>query len=86
MPGGNEIDAEDFAKRVIATLSRPFIIDDITVNVSGSAGWAYYPDDALDRDTLLSKADDALYYSKNNGKNRAVHYEAGMENGEREKR
>lgn len=86
LPGGNEIDAEDFAKRVIASLSRPFIIDDITVNVSGSAGWAYYPDDALDRDTLLSKADDALYYSKNNGKNRAVHYEAGMENGEREKR
>jgi GGDEF domain-containing protein len=38
-------------------------------------GGATYPDDAEDFETLVQKADQALYYSKRNGKNRCSIYD-----------
>jgi len=40
-----------------------------------SLGGATYPDDAEDFETLVQKADQALYYSKRNGKNRCSIYD-----------
>jgi diguanylate cyclase (GGDEF)-like protein len=42
--------------------------DKITVSI----GLATYPEDGLDSETLTKKADDALYYSKDRGRNRVT--------------
>jgi diguanylate cyclase (GGDEF)-like protein len=46
--------------------------------VSTSIGIALYPDDAADRQTLLSHADTALYRAKSEGRNTFRFFEAGM--------
>lgn len=43
-----------------------------------SLGGATYPDDADDFETLVQKADQALYYSKRNGKNRCTIYDVQL--------
>lgn len=46
----------------------------IELKVTISIGIAYYPDDAIDKNDLIEKADKALYYSKENGRNRVTDY------------
>ena len=43
--------------------------------VTLSIGIATYPENAADNETLIEKADRALYESKNQGKNKVIHYE-----------
>ncbi len=47
--------------------------------VTASFGAAYFPADAADANTLIAKADIALYTSKHRGRNQACAYRAGME-------
>ncbi len=51
--------------------------------VSGSIGVASFPKDAQDIETLITRADDAMYAVKKSGKNQFAYYEAGMEQGEK---
>lgn len=44
--------------------------------VTGSIGLASYPKDALDIETLISCADDAMYQVKRSGKNQFAYYQA----------
>ena len=46
------------------------------LNVTASLGVASYPNDSHDRESLVSTADRALYYSKNHGKNRTTNASA----------
>jgi len=46
----------------------------IDIKVTISIGIAYYPDDALTKQDLIEKADKALYFSKENGRNRVTDY------------
>ncbi len=46
--------------------------------VSGSIGVASFPKDAQDIETLITRADDAMYVVKKSGKNQFAYYEAGM--------
>lgn len=57
------------ADRLIKEIRKPFIINDISINVGCSIGGAVYPNDEVDSEKLISFADKALYYSKNHGKN-----------------
>ncbi|SMH51077.1 GGDEF domain-containing protein [Mesorhizobium australicum] len=57
------------AKRLIATISRPFEIGiGDTIQLGVSIGSAYAPDDGLDPAILLASADEALYAAKRAGK------------------
>ena len=52
------------ARRLADTLRDPFELEDMVVDVQASIGIALFPDHGLDVETLLSKADVAMYRAK----------------------
>lgn len=50
-------------------LQVPFIIENTAISLEYSLGVAIYPEDANTRQDLITYADDAMYYIKENGKN-----------------
>lgn len=57
-----------------AIASSPVTTRDETTEVTVSIGIACYPDDGADFETILERADQAMYASKANGKNRTTLY------------
>ncbi|MFB9360397.1 putative bifunctional diguanylate cyclase/phosphodiesterase [Actinoplanes nipponensis] len=76
-------DAEPAGQRILAALREPFVIDGHTVGVSASLGLVVPEpgDAALSADTLLRRADAAMYVSKRRGKNALVRYSGGADGG-----
>ena len=62
--------ARKFATQFIERLSRPYAIGSAQASISASIGIAMYPDSATHIDTLLIKADRAMYQAKALGKGR----------------
>lgn len=60
-------DISRMAELIIQTLSKEFIIDNESFELSCSIGIAIYPDDGSTTDTLLTAADKAMYTAKNKG-------------------
>jgi diguanylate cyclase (GGDEF)-like protein len=60
-------DAAQIAKKMIADVAAPYLVDGHILHVSVSVGIAVYPDDAQDAATLIRIADTAMYRSKNRG-------------------
>jgi diguanylate cyclase (GGDEF)-like protein/PAS domain S-box-containing protein len=57
------------AKKVIHMVSQPIIFNGRQAIVSASIGIALFPDDGIDMDQLIKKADEAMYSVKKAGKN-----------------
>lgn len=55
---------ETVRERIEAVFETPFELDRRTLSVSVSIGVAVYPDDALDAETLVRRADDDMYRAK----------------------
>jgi diguanylate cyclase (GGDEF)-like protein/PAS domain S-box-containing protein len=70
---------ETVAINIRDALDRPFIINDIVMNISGSIGIALYPDNTTDAYDLVAKADIAMYEAKRQGRNRYCFYSSGFE-------
>ncbi|MBU0864777.1 MAG: EAL domain-containing protein [Alphaproteobacteria bacterium] len=70
--------AEDLAKRLIATISRPYVVDNHQLFVGASIGYAIGPQDGATVETLTRNADLALYKSKDKGGNVAAGYVASL--------
>jgi diguanylate cyclase (GGDEF)-like protein/PAS domain S-box-containing protein len=51
-------------RRIVDVLKRPFELDGVVVEVSGSVGVTYYPDHCRNMDQLLRFADMAMYKAK----------------------
>jgi diguanylate cyclase (GGDEF)-like protein len=62
------------AEKIMASLNRPFRLDASDVTVTASLGIAMYPEHGEDFDTLMKKADRAMYQAKNLGRNRYFLY------------
>ena len=62
--------AEDIAQQIIDAVNAPFTLRGHELQVSVSVGIALYPFDGADIDTLMKKADIALYHAKSGGRNR----------------
>jgi diguanylate cyclase (GGDEF)-like protein len=60
--------AATVAQRTLKLLSQPMQIGDQEVQLSASIGIAVHPLDTDDPDTLLQKADAAMYYAKENAR------------------
>lgn len=67
------------ADRILAVISAPYAIDGITINISASVGFAVFPEDKVDADTLIRHADQAMYEAKEAGKNRVCFFDTEQE-------
>lgn len=65
---------------ILKQLSDPFKIEGESVYISGSMGVTLYPDDGSTVDSLVKNADQAMYESKNQGKNRCSYFSADLQN------
>jgi diguanylate cyclase (GGDEF)-like protein len=62
-------DAIQTAERILEALSTPFHLEGYQVDITTSIGIAFYPDDGDDVNTLVKKADIAMYKAKDKGGN-----------------
>ncbi len=71
--------AEDIAQKILIRLAQPFHLGDENAFVSASIGITLYPDDAIDIESLLKNADQAMYVAKNLGRNRFSYFTAALQ-------
>jgi diguanylate cyclase (GGDEF)-like protein/PAS domain S-box-containing protein len=72
------LDLAEVAKKLIETLSRPFLLYGQEHQVTASIGISTYPQDGKDAQTLLKNADIAMYRVKEEGKNNFRFYAPQM--------
>jgi len=76
-------DVDRIAQSIVDALARPFLLagalGEERAEVSASAGIALYPADAADVPDLLSRADQAMYASKNAGRNRYSYFTSDLQ-------
>ena len=57
-------EVEEIAERLERSMDEPFLIDSFSIQGSASVGIALYPEDGIDKDSLLNTADAAMYVAK----------------------
>jgi diguanylate cyclase (GGDEF)-like protein/PAS domain S-box-containing protein len=78
--GGREASARR-ADDLLARLAEPFRLEQHELSLSASVGIALCPDDGKDYDILLSRADAAMFFAKEGGRNGWRFFDAGMSAG-----
>ena len=78
-------DIADVCQRIIDAISRPVSLDGYEYLVSASLGVVLFPDDGNTYDTLLRKADVAMYRAKTSGGRRYVFFDDRMEEANRDR-
>jgi diguanylate cyclase (GGDEF)-like protein/PAS domain S-box-containing protein len=63
-------DFEPVLERLLTEVAAPYHVEGRHLTVSASIGVAIYPQDDADPDTLLRRADQAMYQAKQSGRNR----------------
>ncbi|MDP9037699.1 MAG: EAL domain-containing protein [Acidobacteriota bacterium] len=71
-------DVEKCAKRLVDRVSSTAMVGDLEVNMTASVGVCIYPDFAGDVDSLLERADAAMYAAKESGRNQYQLYSDAM--------
>ncbi|HEY8027102.1 MAG TPA: diguanylate cyclase, partial [Burkholderiaceae bacterium] len=62
------IAASDTAQKLLDSLALPYVIETHTLNVTPSIGISIFPKDGTDVETLISRADSAMYHAKQMGR------------------
>ncbi len=70
---------ERVAYQILRTLSEPFHFGDMESRISASIGIALYPHDGVGIDDLLKYANQAMYASKRQGRNRFTYFTQSMQ-------
>lgn len=68
------VNGASVARRILARLSEPIVLEGREIAVTASVGIALYPADGSDVDTLMRNADAAMYNAKSLGRNRYQFY------------
>jgi len=68
------------AHKLLAAFAQPYLLAGHALTVTGSAGIALWPGDGMTVSELLRKADAAMYRAKEEGRNTARFYSAGINN------
>jgi diguanylate cyclase (GGDEF)-like protein/PAS domain S-box-containing protein len=71
-------DITGIAQRILDHLARPLRIDELELFIGASIGIALFPRDGNDVDTLLRKADMAMFHAKESGRNNFHFYSDSM--------
>jgi diguanylate cyclase (GGDEF)-like protein len=69
----------DIAQKLCNDLARPFMVGEEAAYISASIGITIYPRDAASAGELLRNADQAMYRSKERGRNRFTYFEPSMQ-------
>ncbi|MBP0615653.1 EAL domain-containing protein [Jiella mangrovi] len=70
----------DLAFRIVRAMSQPVDIGNgAKIRPGASVGFALAPQDAVEQEALISRADVALYHAKRNGRNTFAGFEPGMD-------
>jgi diguanylate cyclase (GGDEF)-like protein len=72
-------DTIHFARRLLAELNRPIMLEGSATTVGASIGIAFWPGDAGDAEALLRAADIAMYRAKQDGRGTFSFFEQGMD-------
>ncbi|MFQ5674644.1 MAG: EAL domain-containing protein [bacterium] len=75
----NTQDAAMVARKILSLISKPYRIDEHELFVTASIGISTYPTDGADIETLIRKADIAMYRAKSHGKNHYQIYNLSMD-------
>jgi diguanylate cyclase (GGDEF)-like protein/PAS domain S-box-containing protein len=79
----SEVDHPDDAgligEKIVSSLAETHYVSGHELQLTASVGIALYPEDGQDAQTLIMRADTAMYHSKNTGRNRVGFYRADME-------
>lgn len=62
-------EAAKFAEQVIDVIEQPIIVNNHEIFISTSIGISIYPDDGMTTEELLNRAEKAMAFSKENGRN-----------------
>ncbi|MEJ2763765.1 EAL domain-containing protein [Photobacterium sp. MCCC 1A19761] len=79
LPDSGANEAKDIAHEVVATISKPLLIDGITINTTVSIGVSTYPDSGTTHHALLKNADYAMYNMKGRGRNGVCEYDGDLQ-------
>jgi diguanylate cyclase (GGDEF)-like protein len=71
-------DASKVARRILDTLSQPFLLAGHEIFVTASMGITIYPLDGKDVETMLKNGDTAMYHAKDQGRNNFQFYNSSM--------
>ncbi len=70
---------EEIAVAIIEKLVAPFCLGNERIHISASIGITLYPDDGVDSEQLLKNADQAMYVSKQQGRNRYSYFTPSLQ-------
>ena len=73
LPGMSEESASLAAGKLRKVLEPPFVMGELTVDVQASIGIAFFPKHGEDKDTLLRRADVAMYVAKQSANSYAIY-------------
>jgi diguanylate cyclase (GGDEF)-like protein/PAS domain S-box-containing protein len=72
-------DVKRVARNILQKLSEPYLLGDQPAHVSVSIGITLYPGDALELESLLKNADQAMYVAKRRGRNQYQYFTQSMQ-------
>jgi diguanylate cyclase (GGDEF)-like protein/PAS domain S-box-containing protein len=72
-------DAAVIAEKIVSSIAEPHLIAGHELTLTASVGIALYPEDGQDAQSLIMRADTAMYHAKNTGRNRVGFYTTDME-------
>jgi diguanylate cyclase (GGDEF)-like protein/PAS domain S-box-containing protein len=75
----HEEDAAVSARKILRALAAPHTVDDKNLDISVSIGVSTYPSDAADAESLMNKADTAMYEAKKQGRNNYQFFRRDMQ-------
>ncbi|MBI1922369.1 MAG: EAL domain-containing protein [Geobacter sp.] len=76
---GSEADVERIADKILKAMAIPFKVDEHELFVTSSIGISIYPEQGDDAETLLKKADIAMYEAKTRGRNNFQFYTPALD-------
>ncbi len=77
--GDHSTAPQTLAGRIVDALATPFRIDGLVHHIGGSVGISLFPFDAIDSETLMRRADIALYQAKAHGRSQYKLFQPAMD-------
>ncbi|UEX76510.1 sensor domain-containing protein [Spiribacter halobius] len=71
--------ARRVGEKLLAELYQPMALGDYELRISGSVGIALYPEERIDAEQLLQRADHAMYRAKAEGRNRLEFFSPALQ-------